>query len=1146
MSGTLLPLRRHFFLSLVAALLVLVTAASASSALRPIRLPHRGEITLPRVRHGVLTIPRGQAQGRIRVLVGLRLPPLAQRYGRGLHAFGPRKKLDVASSSSQAYLARLAREQAAAARAIRRAVPSARISYHYRTVLDGLAVQLRYRDLPRLLRVQAVQKVYPSVRYHLDTNKSPAVIRADSFWATTGGRGQGVKIAVVDDGVDQANPFFNPAGFSYPAGFPKGGRTWTTPKVIVARAFPGPGAGRQGRLALYRPDSFHGTHVAGIAAGVAGTVAPPGGESLFGPGHPQTAGLSGIAPRAWIGNYRVFNVPVPTGGLDAFTPEIVLAFEAAVNDGMDVINFSGGGPEVDPSSDALIDALDNAAAAGVVPVISAGNDREDFGLGSVGSPSNAPAAISVAAASNLHVFGSELQVTGPGAPASLQHVPFSYNVTVPPAWIAGQTLVDVGTVTGTTGQPVERHVCSPTGFDPNDARFTSLPAGSLQGMVAVVSRGGCTFASKVERVRRAGAAGILLVDNRPGDANFVLIRMDLPGGMISDLDGANLRGYLASHGGRTTFRATAVGQPNEIGTGRSGVIASFSSGGPTNFDHRLKPDVAAPGENILSSSVKQAAGDNFIVLDGTSMAAPHVAGAAALLLQQHPAWTAEQVKSALMTSAQPAWGDSARTREASVLLEGAGLVDVASANDPKLFAEPSSLSFGFLDTVAGAPRKALLLSLSDAGTGGGAWSVAVQPQSASAGSSIQPATSSLTIPPGGTVDLPIVASASRGAPTGDDYGFVVLTRGAERVRIPYYFSVENPQIGRAPRATMRAFQLGETSKGTSYVSQYRFPTEPFGPPPFYVGKPFNEDGAEKVYTFRVSEHVANAGAAVVASEPNTLIEPWFLGSLNEDDVQGYPGTPLNVNGLTFEYQFDNGAAAVDFPHEGRYFVAVDSRADPYTNAPLRGQYILHSWQNDVRPPRFKLLTKVVTPGRPLIAAIAQDRGAGIDPLSLVIGYKQTLLLAALYDPGSGLVIWALDGAPKIGLGKTPMLAVASDYQESKNVDQAGDILPNSVFRSFRLRAVARPTVNWLLPQPRACVARVEPLFVTAGSTRRVRKVTFFDGRRKLATVKRGVEGLYDAAWRTRKTHRGRHVLRAVVTDGGGRTASARRLVRVCR
>jgi minor extracellular serine protease Vpr len=1140
MSGTLLFLRRNLFLPLLAALLVLATAASASAALRPIRLPQRGEITLPRVRHGVLQIPRGQQHGRVTVLVGLRLPPLAQRYGPGLFVFGPRKKLDTANSRSQAYLARLAREQAAAARAIRRAVPSARISYHYRTVLDGLAVSLRYRDLPKLMRVQAVHKVYPSARYHLDTNKSPSMIRADTFWATTGGRGQGIKIGVVDDGVDQSNPFFNPAGFSYPAGFPKGGRTWTTPKVIVARAFPGPGSGRQGRLALWRPGSFHGTHVAGIAAGVAGTVAGPG------PDHPATTGLSGIAPRAWIGNYRVFNVPVPTGGLDAFTPEIVLAFEAAVNDGMDVINFSGGGPEVDPSADALIDALDNVAAAGVVPVISAGNDRDDFGFGSVGSPSNAPAAISVAAASNLHVFGSELQVTGPAAPANLQHVPFAFNFTVTNAWTLGQTLVDVGALAGTTGQPVERHLCAPPGSDPNDGRFSSLIAGSLQGMVALVSRGGCTFDSKVERVRRAGGTGIVLVDNRFGEPNFVPIQLALPGGMISDLDGANLRAYLAAHGGRTSFRATSTSDPHEIQTGRSGVITSFSSAGPTNFDHRLKPDVAAPGGQILSSTLPEFAGAPFAVFDGTSMAAPHVAGAAALLLQQHPAWTPQQVKSALMTSAQPAWGDTSRTHEASVLLEGGGLIDVAAANTPKLFSEPSSLSFGFLDTTTGAPRKALLLSLSDAGTGGGAWSVAVQPQSATAGASIQPATSSVTLAPGGTVDLPIAASATHGAPTGDDYGFVVLTRGADRVRIPYYFSVEYPQISRAPRTTLRVNQLGDTSNGTSYVNQYRFPTEPFGPPPFYTGKPFNEDGAEQVYTVRVTDHVANAGVAVVAAEPNTLIEPWFLGSLNEDDVQGYQGTPVNVNGLTFEYQFDNGAAALDFPHEGRYFVAVDSRADPYTNSPLRGRYILHAWQNDVTPPRFRFLTNVVTPGRPLLAAIATDRGAGIDPLSLVVGYKQTLLLASLYDPVSGLVVWALDGAPKIGLGRTPVLAVASDYQESKNIDQAGNLLPNSVFREVRVRAVARPTVNWLLPKARACVARVEGLFVTAGSTRGVRKVTFFDGARRIAIVKQGVEGLYDTPWRTRKAHRGRHMLRVVVTDRRGHTASARRLVRVCR
>ena len=1133
-------LRRPLLLTFLAALLVLGTASAAAAGLQPIRLPHRGETTVARVRHGVLHIPRGQARGRVTVLVGLRLPPLAQRYGPGLFAFGPRKKLDSASSASQAYLTRLAGVQAVAARAIRRAVPSARISYHYRTILDGMAVSLRYRDLPRLMRVGAVQKVYPSVRYHLDTNKSPSVIRADTFWATTGGFGQGIQIGVVDDGVDETNPFFNPNGFSYPAGFPKGGKKWTTPKVIVARAFPGPGSGRQGHLALNRQDSFHGTHVAGIAAGVAGTVVAPG------PDHPAVSGLSGIAPRAWIGNYRVFNVPVPTGGLDAFTPEIVLAFEAAVNDGMDVINFSGGGPEIDPSSDALIDALDNVAAAGVVPVISAGNDRDDFGLGSVGSPSNAPAAISVAAVSNLHVFGSELTVTGPAAPANLQQIPFQYNLRVAPAWVAGQTLVDVGTITGATGQPVERHVCAPPGFDPNDSRYTSLPAGSLKGAVALVSRGGCTFASKAERVFQAGATGIVFVDNRFGEANFVTVDLGFPAGMISDLDGANLRAYLATQGGRTTFRASAVSDPKEIDTGRSGIVTSFSSAGPTNFDHKLKPDVAAPGGQILSSTLTEFAGAPFAVFDGTSMAAPHVSGAAALLLQQHPGWSPEQVKSALMTSAQSAWGDTARTKEASVLLEGGGLIDVAAADDPKLFAEPSSLSFGYLNVDGHDARKALLLELSDAGTGGGAWNVSVDPQSATPGSSIAPSTSSVTIAPGGTIDLPVVASATSTSPSGDDTGFVVFTRGSERIRIPYYFTVSFPQIGRAPRDTIKVDQLGDTSKGTSYVDQYRFPTEPFGPPPDYTGKPFNEDGAESVYTVRVSEHVANAGVAIVASAPNALVEPWFLGSLNEDDVQGYPGTPVNVNGHTFEYQFDNQAAAVDFPHEGRYFVSVDSRADPYTNLSLRGEYLLHSWQNDVTPPRFKILTKVVTPGRPLIAGIVSDRGAGVDPLSLVIGYKQTLLLAALYDPGTGLVLWALDGAPKIGPGKTPLLAVASDYQESKNIDQAGNVLPNSSFRTLKLRAVKRPTLTWLLPRPLACATRVERLFVTAGATRGVRSVRFLDGKRVIATERHGGEGLFGTTWRTKKARAGRHVLRAVVTDRRGATASATRAVRVCR
>src|SRR5205823_13837198 len=158
-------------------------------------------------------------------------------------------------------------------------------------------------------------------------------------------------------------------------------------------------------------------------------------------------------------------VPTPIGHV-ANTPEIVAAFEAAVTDGMDVINFSGGGPEVDPANDALVAAVHAVVAAGVVPVIAAGNDREEFGNGSVGSPGTAPDAISVAAVSNTHVFAPALDVTAPDAPGMLKGIPFvaATGSPAPPAWGSSiQTFVDVGSVVGRVGQPVERHLCGPPG-----------------------------------------------------------------------------------------------------------------------------------------------------------------------------------------------------------------------------------------------------------------------------------------------------------------------------------------------------------------------------------------------------------------------------------------------------------------------------------------------------------------------------------------------------------------------------------------------------------------------------------------------------------------------------------------------------------
>ena len=141
-----------------------------------------------------------------------------------------------------------------------------------------------------------------------------------------------------------------------------------------------------------------------------------------------------------------------------------------------------------------------------------------------------------------------------------------------------------------------------------------------------------------------------------------------------------LQAYLATGAAaRLTVGAATREEPT-----LPGVVASFSSAGPTPFDQRLKPDVAAPGINILSSVPDSSSNEpnDWAVFDGTSMSTPAVAGAAALLLQAHPDWTPADVKESLMATAHPAFVDEAGTREASPLTAGAGLVDVAAADAP--------------------------------------------------------------------------------------------------------------------------------------------------------------------------------------------------------------------------------------------------------------------------------------------------------------------------------------------------------------------------------------------------------------------------------------------------------------------------------
>ena len=272
------------------------------------------------------------------VIVTLASPPVAGRTGaRGRAA---RTAID--------------REQACFSAALNEAIPSAQIRWRYRLVLNGAAVVVPNTALRRLQVLPGVREVDAAATYAVGKTDPVKVAKVAATWSTgLTNQGAGMKIAIIDDGVDQTHPYFSPAGYTMPAGFPKGQTAYTTAKVIVARAFAPAGiTWKNARKPFDAVQSGHATHVAGIAAGNAGTAAAGGVK------------VSGVAPRAYIGNYKALSVPTDANvGLDGNAPEIVAAIEAAVSDGMDVINLSLGEPEVEPSRDIVARALDAAAAA---------------------------------------------------------------------------------------------------------------------------------------------------------------------------------------------------------------------------------------------------------------------------------------------------------------------------------------------------------------------------------------------------------------------------------------------------------------------------------------------------------------------------------------------------------------------------------------------------------------------------------------------------------------------------------------------------------------------------------------------------------------------------------------------------------------
>ena len=344
------------------------------------------------------------------------------------------------------------------------------------------------------------------------------------------------------------------------------------------------------------------------------------------------------------------------------------------------------------------------------------------------------------------------------------------------------------------------------------------------------------------------------------------------------------------------------------------------------------------------------------------MAAPHVAGAAALLRQRHPAWSVDQLKSALVQSGTDS--TQSRTRAAGPRFQGGGVVALARADRPLVFAQPTALSFGLL--ARGQTGTGTIL-LGDAGGGTGTWEVARVVRGTPAGLRFTaPAT---VVVPG---QLQVVVTVPRGARAGDLDAYVELRRGADVRRIPVWARVTPASLARHTAGLLaRPGVYRSTTAGRpSVVSRYRYPETPRG-----IGVTTTLNGPERVFRFRIAKRVANAGVVITRLGRGSAVEPRIVAGRDENRLTGYAGLPVNHNPYMDEFREPLAAAAVLSPALGEYAVAFDSA----TRAGA-GAFTFRYWVDDVTPPTVRLRTRSVRGGEPLRVSVV---GRGSRRLSAV-------------------------------------------------------------------------------------------------------------------------------------------------------------------
>jgi len=750
-------------LALVVAAGLCAAAAPGSAAAAPTGVRHRPTPLRPHTALPLTTKTEGRIDAALRnghgpVNVMLQLTPTPAsvvaadvRGGSASHLAALRLNAFATQRS------RIASLQRAVAAHFSSAATRATKLFSVNAVYDGIAVHTDASRLSALAHLAGVKAVHMLTPKHLDNTVTVPLTKAVDLWRANGGNtGAGVKIGVIDTGIDYTHADFGGAGTTdaYTAAKAIDDSTWVTAKVIGGTDFVGdnydPSAGLPGDSdtdvshEFPQPDpnpldcNGHGTHVAGTAAGFGVTT----GGATFAGDYTSTATDiptfesqfsigPGMAPSALLYALKIFGCGETGTSSDIISQALdwAAAPDGNPNHHLDVVNMSLGS-DFSPPDDPDAEAATNATKAGVTVVAAAGNAGDLFNA--EGAPGNVPSVLSVAASDDSQDIVDGLQVDSPPTaqdPDTANHAwPAEQSDAF--AWASRPAVQgDLATIGGSAAFDAPSPSNDTDGCDALDATDAAKVAGKVALLFWTDNDGArrCGSATRSDNVTDAGAIGAVFADDEDEFTAGIVGNSSIPTMLTTQTAGAALLAALGS--GTVTVTLTNALHNSVVLTHPSTVdqIASFSSRG-TESNGVVKPDVTAPGVTVFSAAF--GTGNAGKSLSGTSMATPHVAGEAALVLAAHPAWLTDahtgddstnkgnvplEVKAAIMntaTNAVTCHSDASATPQCSGTAEspnrvGTGRIDAEAAAQTNVIAyDSASPTSGGVSVAFGRPEVA--------------------------------------------------------------------------------------------------------------------------------------------------------------------------------------------------------------------------------------------------------------------------------------------------------------------------------------------------------------------------------------------------------------------------------------------------------